>query len=134
MDIGEAKNAFLHYWDILPAANDNSIEIVRDNKSAKQRKRESEQVSTKDIPKLYPVGSEIILQITKGQIGSKGPRTTTNIALPGRFLVLMPYAGTLGISRKIEDKKERSRLKGILKDVTLPEGMGIIVRTAGEGK
>ena len=134
VDIGEAKNAFLHYWDILPAANDNSIEIVRDNKSAKQRKRESEQVSTKDIPKLYPVGSEIILQITKGQIGSKGPRTTTNIALPGRFLVLMPYAGTLGISRKIEDKKERSRLKGILKDLTLPEGMGIIVRTAGEGK
>tara|TARA_B110000008_G_C16977478_1_gene566546 strand:+ start:1150 stop:2886 length:1737 start_codon:yes stop_codon:yes gene_type:complete len=134
VDIGEPKNAFLHYWDILPAANDNSIEIVRDNKSAKQRKRESEQVSTKDIPKLYPVGSEIILQITKGQIGSKGPRTTTNIALPGRFLVLMPLAGTLGISRKIEDKKERSRLKGILKDLTLPEGMGIIVRTAGEGK
>jgi ribonuclease G len=134
VDIGEAKNAFLHYWDILPAANDNTIEIVRDNKSEKQRKRESEKVSIKDIPKLYPIGSEIVIQITKGQIGTKGPRTTTNIALPGRFLVLMPYAGTLGISRKIEDKKERSRLKGILRDLTLPEGMGIIVRTAGEGK
>ncbi|MFT4901245.1 MAG: ribonuclease G [Lentimonas sp.] len=134
VDIGEPKNAFLHYWDILPAANDSTIEIVRDNKSDTQRKRESEKVSIKDIPKLYPIGSEIILQITKGQIGSKGPRTTTNIALPGRFLVLMPYAGTLGISRKIEDKKERSRLKGILRDLTIPEGMGIIVRTAGEGK
>ena len=134
VDIGEAKNAFLHYWDILPAANDNTIEIVRDNKSEKQRKRENEKVSIKDIPKLYPIGSEIILQITKGQIGTKGPRTTTNIALPGRFLVLMPYTGTLGISRKIEDRKERSRLKGILRDLTLPEGMGIIVRTAGEGK
>jgi len=134
VDIGEAKNAFLHYWDILPAANDSGIEIVRDNKSEKQRKRESEKVTIKDIPKLYPVGSEIVIQITKGQIGTKGPRTTTNIALPGRFLVLMPYAGTLGISRKIEDKKERSRLKGILRDLTLPEGMGIIVRTAGEGK
>ncbi len=134
VDIGEAKNAFLHYWDILPAANDNSIEIVRDNKSEKQRKRESEKVSIKDIPKLYPIGSEIVLQITKGQIGTKGPRTTTNIALPGRFLVLMPYTGTLGISRKIEDRKERSRLKSILRDLTLPEGMGIIVRTAGEGK
>ena len=134
VDIGEAKNAFLHYWDILPAANDNTIEIVRDNKSEKQRKRESEKVSIKDIPKLYPIGSEIVLQITKGQIGTKGPRTTTNIALPGRFLVLMPYTGTLGISRKIEDKKERSRLKGILRNLTLPEGMGIIVRTAGEGK
>ncbi len=134
VDIGEDKNAFLHYWDILPAANDSTIEVVRDNKSEKQRKREAEKVTVADVPKLYPVGSEIVIQITKGQIGSKGPRTTTNIALPGRFLVLMPHTGTLGISRKIEDKKERNRLKGILRDLTLPEGMGIIVRTAGEGK
>ncbi|ADE54751.1 Rne/Rng family ribonuclease [Coraliomargarita akajimensis] len=134
VDIGQPKNAFLHYWDILPAAGDNSIEVVRDNKSEKQRKREKEKVTIKDIPKLYPIGTEIVVQITKGQIGTKGPRTTTNIALPGRFLVLMPYAGTLGISRKIEDKKERSRLKGILRDLTLPEGMGVIIRTAGEGK
>lgn len=134
VDIGEDKNAFLHYWDILPAAKDTTIEVVRDNKSEKQRKREAEKITVKDIPKLYPIGSEIVIQITKGQIGSKGPRTTTNIALPGRFLVLMPHTGTLGISRKIEDKKERSRLKSILRDLTLPEGMGIIVRTAGEGK
>jgi len=123
VDIGQPKNAFLHYWDILPAANDNSIEVVRDNKSEKQRKRESEKVTLKDIPKLYPIGSEIVIQITKGQIGTKGPRTTTNIALPGRFLVLMPFTGTLGISRKIDDKKERSRLKGILRGLTLPEGI-----------
>ena len=134
VDIGEAKNAFLHYWDILPAANDNTIEIVRDNKSAKQRKREKQKVTVDDIPKLYPIGSDIVIQIIKGQIGSKGPRTTTNISLPGRYLVLMPYAGTLGISRKIEDRKERNRLKGILRDLTLPEGMGLIIRTAGEGK
>ncbi len=100
VDIGEDKNAFLHYWDILPAAKDNSIEIVRDNKSEKQKKLEAEKITVKDIPKLYPIGSEIIIQITKGQIGTKGPRTTTNIALPGRYLVLMPYSGTLGISRK----------------------------------
>ncbi len=134
VDIGEPKNAFLHYWDILPAANDNTIEVVRDNKSAKQRKRESEKVTIKDVPKLYPIGSEIVVQITKGQIGTKGPRTTTNVALPGRFLVLMPYSGTMGISRKIEDKKERSRLKKILRGLTLPEEMGVIIRTAGEGK
>ena len=134
VNIGQEKNAFLHYWDILPAANDNTIEIVRENKSAKQRKRESEKVTINDIPKLYPIGSEIVVQITKGQIGSKGPRTTTNIALPGRYLVLMPYAGTLGISRKIEDRKERTRLKNILRDLTLPEGMGVIIRTAGESK
>jgi len=134
VDIGEEKNAFLHYWDILPAANDSTIEVVRENKSAKQRKRESEKITLDDIPKLYPIGSEIVVQITKGQIGSKGPRTTTNIALPGRYLVLMPHTGTLGVSRKIEDRKERMRLKGILKNLSLPEGMGIIIRTAGESK
>ena len=57
VDIGEDKNAFLHYWDILPAAKDNTIEIVRDNKSEKQRKREAEKITVKDIPKLYPIGS-----------------------------------------------------------------------------
>ncbi len=133
VDIGRDKNAFLHYWDIIPSANDSSIEIVRENRSAEQ-KRKKEKFSIKDIPKMYPVGTDIMIQITKAQIGSKGPRTTTNIALPGRYIVLMPNAGQCGISRKIEDRKERDRLKKILRDLTIPEGMGIIVRTAGEGK
>ena len=51
--------------------------------------------SVKDIPRAFPVGSEIVVQITKAQIGSKGPRTTTNLSLPGRFLVLMPYWRTV---------------------------------------
>lgn len=134
VDIGQPKNAFLHYWDILPAAEDKSVEIVRENQSEEQKKRSSEKPSLKDIPKLYPVGSEIVIQITKGQIGTKGPRTTTNLALPGRFLVLMPYNGQCGISRKIESRVERDRLKKILRALTIPEGMGVIIRTAGEGK
>ena len=132
VDIGQEKNAFLHYWDILPSSNDNSIEVVKNNKSKKQLRQEK--ISLKNIPDLYPIGSEILVQITKGQIGNKGPRTTTNISLPGRFLVLTPFGGTLGISRKIEDKGERTRLKKILRNMTLPEGMGLIIRTAGEGK
>ena len=134
VDIGQEKNAFLHYWDILPVANDNTIEIVRQNESAEQKKRREAKVSLKDIPKHYPIGTDIVVQITKGQIGSKGPRTTTNIALPGRYIVLMPFSGQCGISRKIADRQERSRLKAIIQNLTLPEGMGIIVRTAGEGK
>ena len=132
VDIGQEKNAFLHYWDILPSSTDNSIEVVKSNKSKKQLK--NEKLSLKNIPDLYPVGSEILVQITKGQIGSKGPRVTTNISLPGRFLVLTPHGGTLGISRKIEDRAERTRLKKILRSISLPEGMGVIIRTAGEGK
>jgi ribonuclease G len=131
VDIGEAKNAFLHYWDIIPEANDETVEFVRDNKSESQRQAKT---SIKDVPQLYPIGTDIVVQITKAQIGSKGPRTTTNIAIAGRYLVFMPYQGQCGISQKIEDRKERERLKTILRKLTLPEGMGIIIRTAGEGK
>jgi ribonuclease G len=132
VDIGMPKNAFLHYWDILPQA-DSTIEMVRDTRSAAQ-KQKKDKITIKDIPNLYPIGSEILVQITKSTIGSKGPRTTTNIALPGRFLVLMPYGGQCGVSRKIENDKERKRLKEILRRLSIPEGMGVIIRTAGEGK
>ncbi|MGN0834835.1 MAG: ribonuclease E/G [Candidatus Spyradosoma sp.] len=133
VDIGEPKNAFLHYWDMLPAANDSSVEFIRDNESAEQKsKREKYKIT--DIPELFPIGSEIVIQVTKGQIGTKGPRTTTNIAIPGRFIVLMPFSGQCGVSRKIEDSAERDRLKKMLRRLTIPEGMGVIIRTAGEGK
>lgn len=133
VDIDMPKNAFLHYWDILPAANDSTIEIVRENETAEQLQRR-EKISLKDIPELYPIGTEIVVQITKSQIGTKGPRVTTNISLPGRFVVLTPNSGQCGISRKIEERKERERLKQILRSLTIPQGMGLIIRTAGEGK
>jgi len=134
VNIGQEKNAFLHYWDMLPGANnDPSIEIVRENKRKTPHNR-VEAKSIQEIPKVFPVGSEIIVQITKGQIGSKGPRTTTNLSLAGRFLVMMPYAGQCGISRKIDDKAERSRLKRIISNLSRREGMGVIIRTAGQNK
>jgi ribonuclease G len=133
VDIGYSKNAFLHYWDMLPAAADSSVEIVRVNKKKNAPPRPAEP-TVKDIPGLYPPGSEIIIQVTKGPIGTKGPRTTTNLSIPGRYLVLMPFSDGCGISRKIEDPRERQRLKQLLNELTIPEGMGVIVRTAGEGK
>jgi ribonuclease G len=132
VDIGYSKNAFLHYWDMLPAAADSSVEVVRVN-----RKRDAApkgEVTVKDIPGLYPPGTDIVIQVTKGPIGSKGPRTTTNLSLPGRYLILTPYSDGCGISRKIEDNNERRRLKQLINELTIPEGMGVIVRTAGEGK
>jgi len=132
VDIAMPKNAFLHYWDILPQA-DSNVEFIRDTRTEAQRKTK-EKVTVKDIPGLYPVGAEIVVQITKSTIGTKGPRTTTNIAIPGRFLVLMPYGGQCGVSRKIEEDSERKRLKDILRKLSIPEGMGVIIRTAGEGK
>ncbi len=134
VDIGQPKNAFLHYWDIYPSSTpDNSYEVVRENRS-KDKKKAQAKVSAKDTPEKFPIGTEIVVQITKAQIGSKGPRVTTNVAIPGRYLVLMPYAGQCGISRKIEDRRERDRIKKILRTMKIPEDMGVIVRTAGQGK
>ncbi len=133
VDIGYTKNAFLHYWDMLPAAADSSVEVVRVNRRKNQPERPAEP-TVKDIPNLYPPGSEIVIQVTKGPIGTKGPRTTTNLSLPGRYLILTPFSEGCGISRKIEDPAERKRLKQLINELTLPEGVGVIVRTAGEGK
>ena len=133
VDIGYNKNAFLHYWDMLPAATDSSVEVVRVNKKKDTGQRIA-QPTVKDIPGLYPPGSEIVIQVTKGPIGTKGPRTTTNLSLPGRYLILTPFSDGCGISRKIEDNQERKRLKTLINELTIPEGMGVIVRTAGEGK
>ncbi len=74
------------------------------------------------------------MQVTKGPIGTKGPRVTTNLVLPGRYLVLLPNSDQSGISRKIENPEERQRLKKILREINIPEGMGVIMRTAGEGQ
>ena len=133
VDIGYTKNAFLHYWDMLPAAADSSVEVVRVNKRKNAPDRPAEP-TVKDIPQLYPPGSEIVIQVTKGPIGTKGPRTTTNLSIPGRYLILTPFSDGCGISRKIEDPLERKRLKALINELTLPEGVGVIVRTAGEGK
>src|SRR4026209_1676096 len=112
VDIGFEKNAFLHFWDALPAALDSGIEEVERPAGKKEKKR----ITGKDIPSIYPVGSEVLVQVTKGPISTKGPRITTNLSLPGRYLVLMPYSEQSGISRKIESPKERERLRKILKE------------------
>jgi ribonuclease G len=128
VDIGFEKNAFLHFWDAIPAALDGGIEEVRRGRPKEKR------ITSKDIPKIYPVGSEVLVQVTKGAIGTKGPRITTNISLPGRFLVLMPLNDQFGISRKVEDPKERARLRKIVEKLRVPEGIGLILRTVSQGQ
>ena len=157
IDIGYDKNAFLHFWDALPSLDSGSFEEVIRDKPKKPKSAAAEdnaggdqggplgggrrggrekkpRPTSKDVPSLYPVGSEVIVQVTKGPIGTKGPRVTTNISLAGRYLVLMPYSDQSGISRKIEDPKERDRLRKILKKLDIPPGMGVIMRTVGEGQ
>ncbi len=130
VDIGFEKNAFLHYWDIVPNQFDSGVEIVE----REGRRRDKPKITQRDIPRLYPPNSEIVVQVTKGPIGTKGPRVTTNLVLPGRYLVLLPNSDQSGISRKIENQEERKRLKKILRELAIPDGMGVIMRTAGEGQ
>ncbi len=85
------------------------------------------------ITDLLKKGQMVVVQVTKDAIGDKGPTLTTYISIPGRYLVLMPSMARTGVSRKIEDEKERRRLKRILQALDISADMGVIVRTAGVG-
>src|SRR4029434_4824902 len=97
-------------------------------------KKRGQKITHKDVPKIYPAGSDILVQVQKGPIGNNGPRITTDISLAGRYLVLMPFNDQFGISRKIDDLKERERLRKVLRSLEVPEAMGVIIRTVGQGQ
>ena len=148
VDIGLKKNAFLHYWDMQPDVDAFLDEVDdggddaeakggkggRGGKGGKGRRRgKAPRLTTEEIHEKFKPGSEIIVQVTKGPISTKGPRVTTNLSIPGRYLVMMPGTKTRGVSRKIGAAEERKRLKKILDKLLLPEEVGLIVRTAGVG-
>ncbi|HEY8240834.1 MAG TPA: Rne/Rng family ribonuclease, partial [Kiritimatiellia bacterium] len=130
VDLGLKKNAFIHYWDMIPedAARLEAEEGLEARRTSRRRR-----FSPGEMSKKFPIGSEIVVQVTKGPIGTKGPRVTANLSIPGRYLVLMPGTRLKGVSRKIEDAKERERLKKVLARLPVPGDNGLIVRTAGSG-
>jgi len=121
IDIGVDKNAFLYVDDII-SRKDISDGLEKVHQKAKRR----------NIGDVLKPGQEITVQVVREQNGTKGPRVTTNITLPGRCLVLLPNVDYTGVSRRIENESERSRLKNLVLKLK-PEGMGLIVRTAAEG-
>ncbi|MBV6458052.1 MAG: Ribonuclease G [Fimbriimonadaceae bacterium] len=123
VDIGLERNAFLYVADIVPDEG-------QDNSPASLKRSE---LRRRKIKELIRPGQEIMVQVTKGPRGTKGARVTTRIALPGRYLVLMPEANNVGVSRKIEDRRERERLRKIGEHI-VPDGFGIILRTECEGR
>lgn len=144
VDIGLKKNAFLHYWDMQPdvdafldEVDDGEADNAKGGKGGKggkgRRRGKTPRLTTEEIHEKFKPGSEIIVQVTKGPISTKGPRVTTNLSIPGRYLVMMPGTKTRGVSRKIGDAEERRRLKKILDKLLLPDEVGLIVRTAGVG-
>ena len=97
------------------------------------RRRPVRTIDVDEIPNLFQVNSEVVVQVSKGMIGEKGPRVTTNLSIPGRYLVLLPNSDHRGISKRIEDRRERQRLRKIIQGLDLPKGMGLICRTASVG-
>lgn len=122
VDIGYEKNAFLYVADALPQKDYNETD-----------EEEYAQVRGYSIEELLRPGQELTVQVIKEPMGTKGPRVTTHITLPGRHLVLLPNADYVGVSRRIEDDAERGKLKKIAEKLK-PKNMGLIVRTASEGK
>ena len=122
IDIGTEKSAFLFGGDVWDPENE-------DNYSPRSEDDSFSPVQKRPIEKILKDGQEIVVQIAKEPLGSKGPRVTMFLTLPGRYLVYMPNIKHVGISRRIEDESERNRLKSIVEDL-LPANSGIIIRTA----
>ncbi|MCK5113137.1 MAG: Rne/Rng family ribonuclease [Phycisphaerae bacterium] len=125
IDFGGSKNGFLHISDLHPKF------FPRSKGSTEQVGRRSSHRSRPPIQECLKRGQEIVVQMTKQGIGTKGPTLTTYLSIPGRLVVMMPGMSHVGISRKIEDEETRGKIRKILDDLIIPEDMGIIVRTAG---
>ena len=143
VDIGQGKAGFLYVSDVdildIMEEHENLL-TKKDNEDTEkedinfQRRR-----NKKDFDRSYLIeevlqeGQEILVQVSKNPLGTKGARITTYITLPGRYLVFMPTIDHIGISRRIEDEEERKRLKKVIQDIRGTDA-GYIVRTVGEGK
>jgi len=129
VDIGVEKAAFLYVADVRGAPEDYRS-LFLDSDAPEQGKSKSS--SNARIEDVVKEGQEILVQVAKAPIGTKGARSTAYVSLPGRNLVFMPTVNHVGISRRITSDKERKRLRGII-DSMRPEGAGFIVRTVAEG-
>jgi ribonuclease E len=128
VDFGQGKNGFLHVSDLHPEYFPNG-EGNTENVGRKMPRR-----NRPPIQRCLRRGQQLLTQVTKEGIGTKGPTLTTYLSIPGRFLVMMPGMRQLGVSRKIEDDDIRHKLRDQLHDLDLPEQVGFIARTAALGR
>jgi ribonuclease G len=134
VDIGLERDAFLHVSDVVaPEEHDPLPDDAKPEKGGSRSKKRRATVSRRTpIREVLREGESIPVQVSKDPIGTKGCRATTDVSLPGRHLVYMPYANGGGVSRRIADDRERQRLAKILKRISPKKG-ALIARTAAEG-
>ncbi|MFO7587999.1 MAG: Rne/Rng family ribonuclease [Gemmatimonadota bacterium] len=121
VDIGTEKSAFLHVSDLAE-------EVDEENGDGNHRRSRRYPPIQEQVER----GQELLVQVTKEPIGTKGPRVTSQVSLPGRFIVFIPEGSHVGVSRKIDDREERSRLRGIAREALGDRSGGVIVRTVSE--
>lgn len=137
--IGSKKDAFLHYHDLGPQIKSllTYIQIVRTGKFKthllKSFRNEEDIKKDGKLEEVLQPGQNILVQIVKEPISTKGPRVTSEIAIPGRYLVLVPFSDRVSISQKIQNKKERDRLTMLIESIK-PKNCGVIIRTVAENK
>ena len=137
VEIGQEKAAFLYVADVRGAPEDYKALFLEDDDSRDPSEEQSKEDMARAargarIEDLLKEGQEVLVQVAKAPLGTKGARSTSYVSLPGRNLVFMPTVNHVGISRRIGSDKERKRLRTII-DSMRPEGAGFIVRTVAEG-
>ena len=129
VDFGHGANGFLHVSDLHPQYFPGEDEETKERIGKKTPRRDRP-----PIQHCLKRGQEIIVQVLKEGISTKGPTLTTYLSIPGRYLVMLPQMDRVGVSRKVEDEEQRKAMRQILDGLELPEDFGFIVRTAGIGK
>ncbi|HEX5439018.1 MAG TPA: Rne/Rng family ribonuclease [Gemmatimonadaceae bacterium] len=133
VDIGTDKSAFLHASDLVyPEDEERDEDENGEDDEEEEEERRGRRSKGPPIQEQVKRGQEMLVQVSKEPISTKGPRVTAQISLAGRFLVYMPFASRVGVSRKIGDRTERQRLRDQVKAVLPPDAGGVIVRTVGE--
>ncbi|MCE7975497.1 MAG: Rne/Rng family ribonuclease, partial [Leptolyngbya sp. PLA1] len=126
VDFGVGDNGFLHVTDLHPRYFPGEQDDATESVGFKTPRRERPPIQA-----ALRRGDEVIVQVLKEGVGTKGPTVTSYLSIPGRFLVMMPYMDRVGVSRKVEDEDQRRKMREILDQLDLPEGFGFILRTAG---
>ncbi len=127
IEYGGSQSGFLHVTDLHPKYFPGKETSERVGKKIAKHNRPP-------IQKCLKRGDEVLIQVLKEGVGTKGPTLTSYLSIPGRLVVMMPFMDKVGVSRKIEDEDERKEMRKILDGLHLPEGFGFILRTAGLGK
>jgi ribonuclease G len=133
IDLGLERDGFLYVDDVI---NPEEFDKLDDEEEGGGRPRNERDRPKAKIEELLREGQEIIVQVVKEPLGTKGARLTSHVTMPGRFLVFMPTVDHIGVSRKIESREERGRLRGIVREFRDETGFtgGVIIRTAASGR